>query len=104
MDKPIERDYLRMLPVLLSPGEWYLQVRHGLTGDWETKQHFTRDGLVKAMESLLEDVTDITAEVIGVEIERQQEEQSESESESLEDQGAALVRQWRRRIAPKARA
>ena len=102
MDKPIERDYLRMLPVLLSPGEWYLQVRHGLTGDWETKQHFTRDGLVKAMESLLEDVTDITTEVIGAEIERQQSEQSEPES--LEEQCAELVRQWRRRIAPKARA
>ena len=106
-DYPIEREYLRAMPVPLHDGEWYLQVRHGLTGDWETKQHFTRDGLITAMESLREDVTDITNEVIGAEIGRQQMETDDftksewmddaiKQSGSLEDEAGEQRTEYRR--------
>ena len=95
-DKPIEREYLVMVPI--NNGEWLLKIRQGVIGDWETKQHFTRDGLITAMESLREDVTDITTEVIGAEIDRQQEELDATEP--MEEQERQIVGQYRRDAAP----
>lgn len=86
-DKPFEGKFLRAVPVL-NTGEWKLQFRVGVEGDWITSQHFTRDTIIEAMESLLEDVRDIATKVIGAEITRQQEETDEfTKSEWME--GAA---------------